>query len=164
MSEPDFIGPEEEKEFTPVKPKRKPRAKKELSPVLVPALEKPPKAFVETSKLRKERLGNPRTCQKAVQAFLLGWLLIDPYPQLKLSYSTRPWPEGLGPWSTARGPLPMVRVPWALAHGPWPMGLGPMGFGPWALAHGPGPWALAKSLRLHVFSVLISSSTGKQRL
>ena len=67
--EPDFIGPEEEKEFIPVKPKRprggpkdKPRAKKELPPVLVPALEKPPEAFKEPSKLRKDRLKEQIEC------------------------------------------------------------------------------------------------------
>ena len=40
--EPEFIGPEEEVEFTPVKPKRKPRKPKETNQgeVLVPALEK----------------------------------------------------------------------------------------------------------------------------
>ena len=60
--EPEFIGPEEEKEFVPVKPKRKPRAKKELPPVLVPALEKPPEAFKEPSKLRKDRLKEQIEC------------------------------------------------------------------------------------------------------
>ena len=54
LPEPEFIGPEE-KEFIPVKPKRKPR-KNEKPEVLVPALEKPPEAFKETSKLRKDRL------------------------------------------------------------------------------------------------------------
>ena len=60
LPEPQFIGPEEEKEFTPVKPKRKPRAKK--PEVLVPALEKPPEAFKETSKLRKDRLKEQIEC------------------------------------------------------------------------------------------------------
>ena len=54
--EPEFIGPEEEVEFTPVKPKRKPRKPKEnKGEILVPALEKRD-AFVEPSKLRKDRL------------------------------------------------------------------------------------------------------------
>ena len=60
--EPEFIGPEEEKEIIPLKPKRKPRAKKELPPVLVPALEKPPEAFKELSKLRKDRLKEQIEC------------------------------------------------------------------------------------------------------
>ena len=73
LPEPEFIGPEE-KEFTPVpqapaagtfgavKPKRKPRAKKEKPEILVPALEKPPEAFKETSKLRKDRLKEQIEC------------------------------------------------------------------------------------------------------
>ena len=62
--EPEFIGPEEEIEFTPVKPKRKPRKPKELpkGEVLIPALEKPKNAFVEPSKLRKERLKEKIEC------------------------------------------------------------------------------------------------------
>ena len=39
-----------------------PRAKKELPPVLVPALEKPPEAFKEPSKLRKDRLKEQIEC------------------------------------------------------------------------------------------------------
>ena len=71
--EPEFIGPEEVIEFTEVKPKRKPRKPKELltkGEVLVPALERPKNAFVETSKLRKERLKEkiecPNGCGKLV--------------------------------------------------------------------------------------------------
>ena len=60
LPKPECIGPEEEKEFTEVKPKRKPRAKK--PEVLVPALEKPPEAFKETSKLRKDRLKEQIEC------------------------------------------------------------------------------------------------------
>ena len=63
--EPEFIGPEEEVEFTPVKPKRKPRKPKEVltkGQVLIPALEKPNNAFVEPSKLRKERLKEKIEC------------------------------------------------------------------------------------------------------
>ena len=68
LPEPEFIAPEEEKEFIPVKPKRKPRAKK--PEVLIPALEKPPEAFKETSKIRKDRLKEqidcPNGCGKKV--------------------------------------------------------------------------------------------------
>ena len=61
--EPEFIGPEEEVEFTQVKPKRKPRKPKETKgEVLVPALEKPNNAFVEPSKLRKDRLKEKVEC------------------------------------------------------------------------------------------------------
>ena len=61
--EPEFIEPEEEKEFTPVKPKRKPRKPKETKgEVLVPALEKPNNAFVQPSKLRKDRLKEKIEC------------------------------------------------------------------------------------------------------
>ena len=58
LPEPEFIGPEEEAEFTPVKPKHKLRKPKDAfkGEVLVPALEKPKDAFVEPSKLRKDRL------------------------------------------------------------------------------------------------------------
>ena len=68
--EPEFIGPEEEVEFTPVKPKRKPRKPKEnKGEILVPALEKRD-AFVEPSKLRKDRLKEkiecPNGCGKLV--------------------------------------------------------------------------------------------------
>ena len=73
LPEPQFIEPEEEKEFTPVKPKRKPRAKK--PEVLVPALEKPPEAFKETSKLRKDRLKEqiecPNGCGKKITLSLI---------------------------------------------------------------------------------------------
>ena len=60
--------PEEEPEFILVKPKRKPRKPKEVKEdlekgrVLVPALEKPPEAFKETSKLRKDRLKEQIEC------------------------------------------------------------------------------------------------------
>ena len=72
--EPEII-PEEEPEFIPVKPKRKPRKPKEVKDlekggVLVPALEKPPEAFKELSKLRKDRLKEqvdcPNGCGKKV--------------------------------------------------------------------------------------------------
>ena len=59
------LSPEEEVEFTPVKPKRKPRKPKEIltkGEVLIPALEKPKNAFVESSKLRKERLKEKIEC------------------------------------------------------------------------------------------------------
>ena len=69
--EPEFIGPEEEVEFTQVKPKRKPRKPKETKgEVLVPALEKPNNAFVEPSKLRnsrlKEKIECPNGCGKLI--------------------------------------------------------------------------------------------------
>ena len=56
LPEPEFIGPEEEVEFIPVKPKRKPRKPTRSGPkgedafkgeILVPALEKRENAFVE---------------------------------------------------------------------------------------------------------------------
>ena len=61
--------PEEEPEIIPekeevIKPKRKPRKPKELpkGEILIPALERPKNAFVEPSKLRKDRLKEKIEC------------------------------------------------------------------------------------------------------
>ena len=60
LPEPEVL-PEEK--FVPVKPKRKPRKPKESKgEILVPALEKAKNAFVEPSKLRKERLKEKIEC------------------------------------------------------------------------------------------------------
>ena len=59
--EPDIIGPEEEPPPKP-KPKRKPRKDAFKGEILVPALEKKRDAFVEPSKLRKDRLKEKIEC------------------------------------------------------------------------------------------------------
>ena len=85
--EPEFIGPEEEVEFTPVKPKRKPRKPKEnKGEILVPALEKRD-AFVEPSKLRKDRLKEkiecPNGCGKLITRHAASYTHDKTCPALK---------------------------------------------------------------------------------
>ena len=58
--EPDVIGPEEPPPKP--KPKRKPRKDAFKGEILVPALEKKRDAFVEPSKLRKDRLKEKIEC------------------------------------------------------------------------------------------------------
>ena len=86
--EPEFIGPEEEVEFTPVKPKRKPRKPKDAfkGEILVPALEKRD-AFVEPSKLRKDRLKEkiecPNGCGKLITRHAASYTHDKTCPALK---------------------------------------------------------------------------------
>ena len=69
--EPDVIGPEEPpKPFEKPKAKRKPRKDAFKGEILVPALEKKRDAFVEPSKLRKDRLKEKIECPNGCGKFI----------------------------------------------------------------------------------------------